>query len=112
MANKLRDEYNTAFNSWYTEKLEHSFSRFPQREEKFATTSGIPIKTLYGPDDLADEDEQLRLLGFPGEYPFTRGPQASMYRSKPWTMRQFAGFGTAEDTNARFRYLLNQGQIE
>jgi methylmalonyl-CoA mutase N-terminal domain/subunit len=110
MGNKLREKYTKASADWHREKLENSFSRFPQRQEKFATMSGIPVKPLYGPDDLPEDDNLLEQLGFPGEYPYTRGPQSSMYRSKHWTMRQFAGFGSAEDTNARFRYLLNEGQ--
>ncbi|HKE15765.1 MAG TPA: methylmalonyl-CoA mutase family protein [Kofleriaceae bacterium] len=75
------------------------------------TMSGIPLKALYRPEDLEQSgwryDEQL---GNPGEFPYTRGPHATMYRGKPWTMRMFAGFGTPEDTNRRFKYLLEQGQ--
>src|SRR5687767_6025144 len=71
------------------------------------TLSGEPIKALYGPDDVREHDENI---GQPGEYPFTRGVYPSMYRGRLWTMRQFAGFGTAEETNERFRYLLDHGQ--
>ena len=71
------------------------------------TLSGEPIKALYGPDDVGSHDEQI---GNPGEFPFTRGVYPSMYRGRLWTMRQFAGFGTAEETNQRFRYLLDHGQ--
>ncbi|MFL5641910.1 MAG: methylmalonyl-CoA mutase family protein, partial [Chloroflexota bacterium] len=81
----------------------------PERRDHFETTSGIHIRDLYTPSDTAGLDED-RDLGRPGEYPFTRGVQPTMYRSRFWTMRQYAGFSTAEDTNRRFRYLLEQGQ--
>jgi methylmalonyl-CoA mutase N-terminal domain/subunit len=80
-----------------------------ERRERFETSSGIPIRDLYTPADTAGLDE-ARDLGRPGEYPFTRGVQPTMYRSRFWTMRQYAGFATAEETNERFRYLLAQGQ--
>ena len=81
----------------------------PERRERFETSSGIEIRDLYTPADTAGLDED-RDLGRPGEYPFTRGVQPTMYRSRLWTMRQYAGFATAEETNRRFRYLLEQGQ--
>jgi methylmalonyl-CoA mutase N-terminal domain/subunit len=81
----------------------------PERRDPFETTSGVHIRDLYTPADTAGLDEE-RDLGRPGEYPFTRGVQPTMYRSRFWTMRQYAGFSTAEDTNRRFRYLLEQGQ--
>ena len=84
-------------------------ARGPERRERFRTTSGIEIADLYTPADTARLDEDAA-LGRPGEYPFTRGVQATMYRGRFWTMRQYAGFSTAADTNARFRYLLAQGQ--
>src|SRR3954469_10046812 len=71
------------------------------------TLSGEPIKPLYGPQDVPEHDANI---GNPGEFPFTRGVYPSMYRGRLWTMRQFAGFGTAEETNERFRYLLDHGQ--
>jgi methylmalonyl-CoA mutase N-terminal domain/subunit len=80
-----------------------------ERRETFETSSGIEVADLYTPADVADLDED-RDLGRPGEYPFTRGVQATMYRSRFWTMRQYAGFATAQETNRRFRYLLEQGQ--
>ena len=73
----------------------------------FTTLSGEPVKPLYTPEDVGPSEERI---GFPGEYPFTRGVYPSMYRGRLWTMRQFAGFGTAEETNERFRYLLDHGQ--
>jgi methylmalonyl-CoA mutase, N-terminal domain len=79
-----------------------------EREAEFSTISGAPIEPLYGPEDL-DPDLEER-VGEPGSYPFTRGPYGSMYRGRLWTMRQFAGFGTVEETNQRFHYLLDQGQ--
>ena len=88
---------------WYRER----FSRVPQRDALFTTLSGEPVAPLYGPEDVGSFDEGI---GFPGEFPFTRGVYPSMYRSRLWTMRQFAGFGTAEETNERFRYLLDHGQ--
>src|SRR4051794_4299195 len=78
-----------------------------ERDADFTTLSGEPIKALYGPDDVGPHDAAV---GAPGEFPFTRGVYPSMYRGRLWTMRQFAGFGTAEDTNERFRYLLDHGQ--
>src|SRR5215216_6235539 len=87
---------------WFREK----YARTPEREALFSTISGEPVEPLYTSEDLPDPPE----IGFPGEYPFTRGVYPSMYRGRLWTMRQFAGFGTAEETNARFRYLLDHGQ--
>jgi methylmalonyl-CoA mutase, N-terminal domain len=81
----------------------------PERRERFETSSGLEVRDLYTPADTRDLDEQ-RDLGRPGEYPFTRGVQPTMYRSRLWTMRQYAGFATAEETNRRFRYLLDHGQ--
>lgn len=82
--------------------------RFPQRKTEFKTDSNLPVEALCTPAEVSDlsYDE----LGFPGEYPFTRGVQPTMYRGRLWTMRQYAGFGTAEETNERFKYLLEQGQ--
>ena len=81
----------------------------PERRESFETTSGIPVERVYGPEQLSSLDPE-RDLGEPGDYPFTRGVQPTMYRGRFWTMRQYSGFGTAEETNRRFRYLLAQGQ--
>src|SRR4051812_24830165 len=87
---------------WYREL----YSKTPERDALFTTISGEQVEPLYTSQDLPDPAE----IGFPGEYPFTRGVYPSMYRSRLWTMRQFAGFGTAEETNERFRYLLDHGQ--
>src|SRR5579862_9785297 len=84
---------------------EHS----PERASEFTTVSGYPIRAVYTPADLSGHDPAVE-LGLPGAPPYTRGIHPAMYRSRLWTMRQFAGFGSAEDTNKRFRYLLSQGQ--
>jgi len=94
---------------WESTTLKKTLDRFPERQERFVTTSSEPVERLYTPADIADTD-YLRDLGYPGEYPYTRGVHATLHRGKLWTMRMFAGFGTAEETNARFRYLLSQGQ--
>jgi len=83
--------------------------RTPERPVRFESLSGLPVEPLYTPEDLADRTYEER-LGYPGEYPFTRGVYPTMYRGRLWTMRMFAGFGRPEDTNARFKYLLEQGQ--
>ena len=95
--------------SWEAGALKKTLDRAPERQEGFATTSGIPLERVYTPLDAADQDYG-RDLGFPGEYPFTRGVQPTMYRGRFWTMRQYAGFGTAEEYNRRYQYLLQQGQ--
>src|SRR5258707_994147 len=88
-----------------------TFARAPERDAPFSTMSGEPIRPLYTEADLpagiGGPDDPI---GFPGEFPYTRGVYGSMYRGRLWTMRQFAGFGTAQETNARFRYLLDHGQ--
>jgi methylmalonyl-CoA mutase N-terminal domain/subunit len=89
---------------------EAAFERLPRRLPEFRSVSGVPVAPLYSPVDAQPGEEYLEKLGFPGEYPFTRGPYTSMYRTRLWTMRQFAGFGTAEETNTRYKYLLDHGQ--
>ncbi len=95
--------------AWEARTLKPALQKNPERQTEFTTISGYPIRRLYTPADLAGWDAG-RDLGFPGEPPYTRGIHSTMHRGRLWTMRQFAGFGTAEDTNARFRYLLAQGQ--
>ncbi len=95
---------------WEETTLQQTLARFPERREQFLTTSNKAVKRLYTPLDVA-ELEYDRDLGFPGQYPYTRGIHATMYRGKPWTMRMFAGFGTAEETNQRYKYLLEQGNM-
>ncbi len=101
--------YAAARERWEATTLRETLARQPERAPRFSTISDLEVDRLYGPEVLASRDP-LRDLGFPGEYPYTRGIHATMYRGRLWTMRMFAGFGTAEDTNARFRYLLEQGQ--
>lgn len=93
----------------WNENLQKQPERTAVAKAPFETISGLPVKPLYTPEDLSAFD-YLRDSGFPGQYPFTRGIQPDMYRGRFWTMRQYAGFGSAEDTNRRFRYLLGQGQ--
>src|SRR3984957_16666626 len=95
--------------AWEASTLEPTLKKSPERPVEFTTVSSYPIRRLYTEADLPDFQPE-RDLGFPGEPPYTRGIHPTMYRGKLWTMRQFAGFGTAADTNARFRYLLGQGQ--
>jgi methylmalonyl-CoA mutase, N-terminal domain len=95
--------------AWEQNTLRPTLEKSPERQAEFTTISGHPIRRLYTPADLPNWDPD-RDLGFPGEPPYTRGIHSTMHRGRLWTMRQFAGFGTAEDTNARFRYLLAQGQ--
>lgn len=98
-----------AAQAWEEKVVQKTLSRSPERKKQFDTTSGIPIKRLYTPADTATLNYQQK-LDFPGQYPFTRGVQPTMYRGRFWTMRQYAGFGTAEESNKRYRYLLEQGQ--
>src|SRR6202171_5072551 len=95
--------------NWEETQLRPALEKSPERSSEFTTISGHPIERLYTQGDLAEWDPALE-LGVPGEPPYTRGIHPSMYRGRLWTMRQFAGFGSAEDTNKRFRYLLSQGQ--
>lgn len=98
----MKDKNNNPKEQRWKESVQETIQRFPERQEAFTTSSNIEVDRLY----YAEEDK----LGFPGEYPFTRGIQPTMYRSRYWTMRQYAGFGSASETNERFRYLLEQGQ--
>jgi methylmalonyl-CoA mutase N-terminal domain/subunit len=102
MADKTKQE-------WRESTLVPALKRAAERQEKFETSSGMEIDAVYTPEDLPDFD-YVRDLGYPGEYPFARGVQANMYRGRIWTIRQYSGFGTAEETNQRYRYLLEQGQ--
>src|SRR5215208_2189698 len=97
----MATEERTALEAWA-----QRYTATPERPTSFTTLSGEPIQPLYTEQDLPAPGA----IGLPGEYPFTRGVYPSMYRGRLWTMRQFAGFGTAEETNARFRYLLDHGQ--
>ncbi|HEV2146380.1 MAG TPA: methylmalonyl-CoA mutase family protein [Longimicrobiaceae bacterium] len=94
---------------WTERAVAPVLAKHPERRERFETTSGVEVERLYTPDDVAGLDYE-RDLGYPGEHPFTRGIQPTMYRGRFWTMRQYAGFGTAEETNTRFKLLLQAGQ--
>jgi methylmalonyl-CoA mutase N-terminal domain/subunit len=102
------EEITKRKNVWEKETVSKSLEKLSERAG-FSTSSEIPISRVYTPLDIKKLD-YLRDLGFPGEYPFTRGVYPTLYRARLWTMRQYAGFGTAEQTNQRFKYLLQQGQ--
>lgn len=106
---KRLEEIKQSKDKWTDEKVQKVISKFPERRESFKTSSDIEIERLYTPDNLANWDYEEK-LGFPGEYPYTRGVQPTMYRGRLWTMRQYAGFGTAVESNKRYKYLLEQGQ--
>jgi len=93
---------------WETNELSDFLRRAPEQKAHYESESGIPLKRLYTPLDIADTPQSE--IGLPGQYPFTRGPYPNMYRGRNWTMRMFAGFGTGDDTNRRFKYLVSQGQ--
>ena len=98
---------------WQERTYRQAQERSPERDTPFNTSSGRPLEPLYAPEDLAQDSEGVDYsskLGFPGDYPYTRGLQPTMYRGRLWTMRQYAGFGTAEESNQRYKYLLSQGQ--
>src|SRR5262245_22846382 len=95
--------------AWRETTYRRAVEKAGEREPRFATSSDITIQPLYTQDDLASWDPETS-LGYPGQYPYTRGIQPTMYRGRFWTMRQYAGFGTAEESNKRYRYLLDQGQ--
>jgi methylmalonyl-CoA mutase N-terminal domain/subunit len=102
-------EIEAAVELWRKARLARDYERVAPRREAFTTLSGIPVRDVYTPADIAGVSYE-RDIALPGEYPFTRGPHASMYRGRPWTIRQVAGFGQAEDTNGRYKYLLAHGE--
>src|SRR3989449_9467849 len=106
---KQLEELRQARRQWEATTLRGSLEQQPERAPRFSTLSDMEIARLYAPDDLPAFDP-ARDLGLPGEYPFTRGIHSTMYRGRLWTMRQFAGFGSPEDSNRRFHYLLEHGQ--
>jgi methylmalonyl-CoA mutase cobalamin-binding domain/chain len=93
---------------WEAGEVQEFLARQPESRPEYRTASGIPVKRVYTPEDVAATP--FEAIGLPGRFPFTRGPYPTMYRGRPWTMRQIAGFGTGSDTNRRFRYLIEQGQ--
>ena len=102
-------EIKKAREQWSDKTLKKVLDRFPERKEQFVTGSNKEVKRLYDPLDLEDLD-YLQEIGYPGDYPYTRGVQPTMYRGRLWTMRQYAGFGDAEESNKRYKYLLKNGQ--
>jgi len=106
---KKMDELKKERVRWEQTTLPNWTKQCSERKREFRNTSNMPIKRLYTPEDV-EEIDYVRDLGFPGEYPFLRGVHATMYRGRFWTMRQFSGFGTAEQTNKRFKYLLKEGE--
>jgi methylmalonyl-CoA mutase N-terminal domain/subunit len=109
VTDKADSKIGDAKNKWEKNTLGPHQKKYADRREQFVTTSSKPVKAIYTPLDVPDFD-YLKDLGFPSEYPFTRGVQPSMYRGRLWTMRQFAGMGSAEETNERFKFLLANGQ--
>lgn len=103
------DQISKSKKEWEDTTLNKTISRFPERREEFKSGSGMEVNTLYTPEDISQLDYNED-LGFPGEFPYTRGVQPTMYRGKFWTMRMYAGFATAEESNKRYKYLLEQGQ--
>ncbi|WP_456442612.1 methylmalonyl-CoA mutase family protein, partial [Caldithrix abyssi] len=103
------DKIEAQKQKWEATTLKKVIDRFPEQKEQFTTGSWLPVERLYLPRPVSEE-EYLKQVGFPGEFPFTRGVQPTMYRGRFWTMRQYAGFGTAEESNKRYKYLLEQGQ--
>lgn len=105
---KKIEEVRNQTKGW-NERIEKTLNKNPERQKDFQTTSGIEVRRVFSPPDIAESDYS-RDLNLPGEFPYTRGVQPTMYRGRFWTMRQYAGFGSAEDTNRRYRYLLEHGQ--
>ncbi|WP_132996075.1 acyl-CoA mutase large subunit family protein [Sporanaerobacter acetigenes] len=106
---KKIEEIKAGKESWESGKVKKAIDKFPERKEEFTTSSGFEVERLYTPENIEDFDYNEK-LGYPGQYPFTRGVQPTMYRGRLWTMRQYAGFATAEESNNRYKYLLEQGQ--
>ena len=104
-----RNDRSASKREWLEGLYARSVERVSEREYPFETSDGAPVDPVYAPDDV-DGQKYLEQLGFPGEYPYTRGVQPTMYRGRLWTMRQYAGFGDAEESNRRYRYLLEHGQ--
>jgi methylmalonyl-CoA mutase N-terminal domain/subunit len=107
-AEDLKNKIQLAFKSWEENSYKKSLQKNFEKEKEFTTVSFTPVKALYTPLDAAEKNF-IEKIGFPGEYPYTRGIQPTMYRGRLWTMRQYAGFGTAQESNRRYRYLLSQG---
>jgi methylmalonyl-CoA mutase N-terminal domain/subunit len=104
----MTDDIGKRQAEWEAMTLQKTLKRYPERQAEFKTESDIAVERIYTPEDV--ETDYVQDLGFPGEFPYTRGVQPTMYRGRFWTMRQYAGFGSASETNARYKYLLEQGQ--
>jgi len=102
------EKLEKALQDWNA-KVEKSIAKYPERKAAFVTGSNSPVRRIYTPIDVGNKDK-LETVGLPGEFPYTRGVQSTMYRGRLWTMRQYAGFGNAEESNARYKFLLAQGQ--
>lgn len=109
VAHHHSEEIAVRQQNWDAKLVEPLLQRYPERAEQFTTTSGIELKRVYTPVDN-DSSTYLEQLGFPGQFPYTRGVYPTMYRGRPWTMRQYAGFGTASESNERYKFLLERGQ--
>lgn len=109
-SDNLKSKVQNAFKNWEDNLYNKTTSKFPERQKNFSTQSFTQVKPLYTPNDI-EEENYIDRIGFPGQFPFTRGVQPTMYRGRFWTMRQYAGFGTAKESNERYRYLLSQGQM-
>jgi len=109
MSDQRRTALTNAAQEWEARQYKPAVERFPERAPEFTTASFVPVRPLYTPLD-AEPDRYLEGIGFPGQLPYTRGIQPTMYRGRLWTMRQYAGFGSARESNRRYRYLLEQGQ--
>lgn len=107
---ELKQKIQEAYNNWDEKVYKKSVAKAPEWKKEFTTVSFTPVKPLYTALDTAEETSNEQ-LGYPGQYPFTRGVQPTMYRGRLWTMRQYAGFGTAKESNERYKYLLGQGQM-
>src|SRR6202162_2295029 len=109
MTPEERKRLDAARRLWEARPLKPALEKSPDRAGLFAGSDGAPLERVYTPEHTVAQD-YVRDVGFPGEYPYTRGVQPTMYRGRLWTMRQYAGFGSAVETNRRYRYLLEQGQ--
>ena len=111
MDKKQLEEIEKKKKEWQENVYSEHTKQFPEREGTFETNSGLPVDPLYTPIDAENEGfDYLKDLGFPGEYPYTRGLTPGQFRTQLWTMAQYSGFGTAEDTNKRYKYLISKGQ--
>lgn len=107
---QLKKKLDESYQQWEETNYKKTIAKNPEREKSFTTVSFVPVAPLYTPNDN-DLESYEKNLGYPGQFPFTRGVQPTMYRGKLWTMRQYAGFGTAKESNERYRFLLAQGQM-